>query len=510
MFYSNAQFKAKLQLKDFNIKSNDVTAFKETYVTHVKDFGKEFGGNYTFNTDGYLTSDNFNSKITYQNSYEKVIKTSRDENKLHAYFIIKTPIVTYLADTKQVKTNSKGVITNIFFKSEDGKYDSNLEITYSDKLIMVKPDVDYLDLNIFTEKGLLIKEFNKSMGNYYNAYDSKTNLQSVRIFNMSNDPTLDLYMIYLYEFDSYGNWIVKYHYESLPIYGNKLDNLKRIEVREINYKNGIKTGYSSVNQEIKNKGLAKIKTLNIEKLDKVDFPVYYDYKEKIVTNAEVISTNSNCEGDCQNGWGKYTYENGTYTGFWKNGKKSGFGFYVWNNKANYYGEWEDDKMIGFSQYTYPNGNQYFGNFLNSKFHGNGVVMIKETGKNEFNYYENGNPVRKLDYYDNNVTKGCVTGNCQNGFGRYIFDNGTAYIGNFENYKLVKGFMVFTNGDAYMGNFNTLSQFHGYGFYNYANNKGFYYGYWKNNKKEGKAYAVANEKFEIGEYLDNKFVKSLEQ
>lgn len=502
VYLSTAQFKTNLRRNDFEIKSKEVTAFKETYVTYVKEFSNEYAYNATFNSDGYVTSNRNYSKITYQNSYEKVTQISRKDNKVYTNFLIKTPIATYLADTKQVKTNAKGQIVDIFFKSEDGKYDSNLEITYNNNLITTKPTLDYLYVNVYTEKGLLVKELNKSMGNYYNAYDSKTNLQSIRVFSMGTDSKTDLYMIYTYEFDSFGNWIVKYEYQSAPNYGSKLDNLKRIEVREYTHKNGTKTGYSSVNQEIKNKGLAKIKTLNVEKLDKGNFPVYYDYKEKAIANS---TTNSKCEGDCQNGWGKYTYDNGLYEGFWQNGLKTGYGMYAWNNGDLYCGNWYLDKISGYGSTSFANGNGYDGGFLNGQHHGNAMFYNKETKKMEHNAYVNGKFFQAINFRSTGNTTGCVNGDCNNGYGHYKFSNGDAFTGDFKNYKLNKGVYYFSNGDIYMGNFNQNNQFEGYGLYSFKATDDIYSGNWINGKRNGRGYAETNKIAQKGEWKDGVLV-----
>lgn len=508
IFSSNAQLSRKLQLKDFEIKTNNVTAIKETSVSYFDSFTPENYVNYTFNNDGFVTSDRHYTKISYQNSYSKLSETAKNDNTTETYTIINTPIASYLSETNQVTKNQDGSIKNIFFKNQEEKKNVNISFKYEPNEIITKPDVSYLFTNIYTREGLLVRELNENMGNYYNAYDSKTKLISVKLFNILKE-TNDTYYLYTYEFDSFGNWIVKYEFQSYPSFGSKLDQLVGIEVREIQYKNGTKTGYNTINQQIKNQGLDKVKKLNVTVLNKDSFPVFFDYKEKTTSNnTNSLKADSNCQGDCQNGWGKYTYDNGSYTGYWANGKKNGFGFYEWNDNASYYGNWENNDMVGFSQYTYPNGNQFLGNFVKSKFHGSGVIIIKETGKSQIQYYENGNMIKEIDYKYNNVSKGCVNGDCKNGFGKYIFDNEIIFVGDFSNYKLLKGMMVFTNGDVYMGNFNTQSQFQGYGFYSYSESKDFYYGDWKNNKKEGKAYAVSNDKFEIGEYVNGKFVNKL--
>ena len=72
IFSSNAQLSRKLQLKDFEIKTNNVTAIKETSVSYFDSFTPENYVNYTFNNDGFVTSDRYYTKISYQNSYSKL------------------------------------------------------------------------------------------------------------------------------------------------------------------------------------------------------------------------------------------------------------------------------------------------------------------------------------------------------------------------------------------------------------------------------------------------------
>ena len=509
-----------ISLKDYEIISNDVIEIKESSFSLPLESKKLVQNSYTifkFNNGGFrkyyeynnLKGNTSKSEYLYNNDFSKYDFLYND--KKISFQVLKTPQRYFTAGKIEFEKNPDGSYKQVVLKGETADKDFGFDFTKANGITTLKSMGSFKLVQRFSEKGLLLSEENDYMSFIFSY--NKSNFLSQKVTIMKKVVN---YYTYVYEYDAKGNWIVRYAYSTMPSLGKLSNVIQGVTTRKITYKNNQVTGEDKLSEAQENKAMMMKSNIEINEIKSeqvADFPAFIDtdhYLKNLASNPNSKSTTSNCEGDCQNGWGKYTYENGSYTGFWKNGQKSGFGFYVWNDKSSYYGEWGNDKMTGFSQYTYPNGNQYFGNFLNSKFHGNGVLMTKETGKNEFNYYENGNVIRKLDYYDNNITKGCVTGNCQNGFGRYIFDNGTVYIGDFIDYKLVKGFMVFTNGDTYMGNFNTLSQFHGYGFYNYANNKGFYYGYWKNNKKEGKAYAVANDRFEIGEYLDNKFVKNLEQ
>ena len=47
---------------------------------------------------------------------------------------------------------------------------------------------------------------------------------------------------------------------------------------------------------------------------------------------------------------------------------------------------------------------------------------------------------------------CISGNCVNGNGTYIYANGDRYVGTFVNSALEEGTYVWTNGDEYSGTF----------------------------------------------------------
>ena len=52
------------------------------------------------------------------------------------------------------------------------------------------------------------------------------------------------------------------------------------------------------------------------------------------------------EGDCNNGYGTYTWADGTkYVGEWKDGKRHGQGTYTFPDGTVEKGIWEKDKLI---------------------------------------------------------------------------------------------------------------------------------------------------------------------
>jgi hypothetical protein len=144
-------------------------------------------------------------------------------------------------------------------------------------------------------------------------------------------------------------------------------------------------------------------------------------------------------GDCLNGYGTYVWESGDmYSGFWKNGEKHYFGMYFWKDGDFWYGLYKNGKRKPSSGiYAWNNGD-----------------------------YENRN--NKVTYEE----KGCVSGNCNNGWGVYIYDSGSLHAGYWKNGKQhYFGAKFWKSGDFYLGlykNGKRNSQSHG--FYVFKNGK----------------------------------------
>lgn len=81
------------------------------------------------------------------------------------------------------------------------------------------------------------------------------------------------------------------------------------------------------------------------------------------------------------------------------------------------------------------------------------------------------------------TTGCISGNCINGSGTYVFSSGTRYAGEFNNGKQEgEGMSYYANGDTYEGEWKQ-GKMEGQGTYTWAN-KTKYVGSWKNGNREG--------------------------
>ncbi|MDC7997491.1 hypothetical protein [Gilvibacter sediminis] len=230
-------------------------------------------------------------------------------------------------------------------------------------------------------------------------------------------------------------------------------------------------------------------------------------KEMPAKKNTVVS--SDCDwGDCVNGYGKKTYDNGDYIGFWRNGKKEGYGSYYWfETKGQYIGEWTDDNMHGYGVYIGENKDNLKGQYRNGSMNGIGVTV--RNNEWEQGIFTNGSLTERYPYYSNNKNKGCSIGDCNNGYGRWDYDNGDNYIGFFENGNLKQGSYNFSSGAKYSGEFNSNNQMHGMGRY-WASDGSYYGGYWANGKFNGRGYYdnKATGKKEVGVWNNGVLSKSM--
>lgn len=195
------------------------------------------------------------------------------------------------------------------------------------------------------------------------------------------------------------------------------------------------------------------------------------------------------EGNCINGYGTYVYDDGTYTGEWKNGLYHGEGAYLWSDGDKYTGQWANDQKNGYGTYLWNSGAKYEGLWVNNNPHGFGKY-----------FYANGD--RYEGFWENDN---------QNGFGKFFYANGDRYEGVWENDKKHGyGIYFYANGDRYEGNWYADEKY-GQGRF-YQNGKLIYDGNFRDNISEGEGTLYYSEnsiefksdyyKGEIKDYLRN--------
>lgn len=233
---------------------------------------------------------------------------------------------------------------------------------------------------------------------------------------------------------------------------------------------------------------------------KDDVLVYQDMKDDSETKLGCVS------GNCENGYGTYNYNNGTYAGSFTNWKRNGHGVYSYNDGVKVSCTWKDDQMDGFGKITWPEGWYFVGEFLSNFQHGYGLEYgygafapgywffgaYEEIDGGGLGYAdgsaskggESGRSVNlkaKGTKAQGNPSTGCISGNCINGFGVYSYNPGETYEGYFK--------------DGYR---------EGYGVYTWADG-GKHSGTWIRDKQDG----IGRIDFSDGAYFIGEFRKGLQ-
>lgn len=132
-------------------------------------------------------------------------------------------------------------------------------------------------------------------------------------------------------------------------------------------------------------------------------------------------------GDCENGEGVFAYADGSrYEGAFSNGQLQGQGTFYYTNGDKYTGAFKNNYSHGKGIFFYADGTKTVGEWVEGEFYGESWVAL---GK-----------------------EGCISGDCTNGVGTYIFKDGAAkYEGQFEEgVASGKGKCTYANGEYYEG------------------------------------------------------------
>ncbi|HBF87221.1 MAG TPA: hypothetical protein DDX39_01165 [Bacteroidales bacterium] len=102
------------------------------------------------------------------------------------------------------------------------------------------------------------------------------------------------------------------------------------------------------------------------------------------------------------------------------------------------------------------------------------------------------------------------GNCTNGYGTYLFEDGTQYVGLWKNGKYDgHGIYYHSSGEKYIGEFADY-KYNGFGIYNYEDGS-IYKGYWKDGVQDGPGimYNSIGEITHQGIYFNGEFINTKE-
>jgi hypothetical protein len=97
---------------------------------------------------------------------------------------------------------------------------------------------------------------------------------------------------------------------------------------------------------------------------------------------------------------------------------------------------------------------------------------------------------------------CIKGDCENGYGKYIWDSGASFEGEWKNGEIFKGLYIWEDGTKYEGELKN-GQRNGYGINN--TNEYTYEGNWKDNMFHGYGkYITKSGYFYEGYFYENKY------
>ena len=169
-----------------------------------------------------------------------------------------------------------------------------------------------------------------------------------------------------------------------------------------------------------------------------------------------------CDGDCVNGKGTYTFSYGDkYVGEWIDGKQEGQGTYTFSSGNKYVGEWIDGKQEGQGTYTFSSGDKYVGEWKRGEENGQGTYTFSSGDK-----------------YVGEWKRGV-----ENGQGTMVYISGDKYVGEWKNGKFSgNGAYSYAIGDRYKGKWKD-NVYHGEGTLIRDSGEN-YKGKWKYGKKQG--------------------------
>ncbi|MGB1121034.1 MAG: caspase family protein [Saprospiraceae bacterium] len=182
----------------------------------------------------------------------------------------------------------------------------------------------------------------------------------------------------------------------------------------------------------------------------------------------------------------------------------GYGVMVYANGEKYVGEFDNRKRHGQGVYFLSNGDKYVGSWKHDKYNGEGRLYRRD-GSVQAGIWSN-NILTK--YHDK--TSGCLTGDCNNGYGVYLLEDGTKVVGIFQNGRPDGQVAVFyTNGSKYVGDFATFKK-EGTGILSHPDGL-IEEGFWKNDayagaEKSGKGCIEGDCNNGFGKYVYDDYTK----
>lgn len=135
-----------------------------------------------------------------------------------------------------------------------------------------------------------------------------------------------------------------------------------------------------------------------------------------VSIVPALLTGQCISGNCHTGSGVFVYSSGArYIGVFDNGEREGLGICYYSDGSSYFGYWKNDRRHGEGILTEANGRKQKAEWRRGSLH---------EVKAELAFQLPGNRKKPKT--------GCLSGDCKDGRGVYVFPDGTVYSGDFFN------------------------------------------------------------------------------
>lgn len=184
------------------------------------------------------------------------------------------------------------------------------------------------------------------------------------------------------------------------------------------------------------------------------------------------------------------YEEATYEGQWKAGKREGKGTLTWIDGAIFEGLWKNDNRIE-GEMRMQNKLIYRGPIKEDRIHGYGRLLLTNSIVFE-GYFKNGfcSSVGKLLYPNGDLYYGQHKGFIKEGQGKIIYLNGSTYEGGWDQDRKCNRGRMFDKltGDVYMGEYLDGKRT-GQGRMLYFGKREIYDGEWSSDRRQGEGITI---------------------